>query len=164
MEQSEAPDHLFRVTPLTYVLVVALALILGLYYWPGREAARTTAQEQSAIEAMVKETNDLAAKLQGYEDQTRALLDPLVLLAELERRYEAAGIRPLSAKQFTAELAAANKKLLAGSSGSKYIDTCAQKSEIEKHLLYDGLHGPVQALPGWTADWQTRCTSILPPA
>lgn len=62
-----------------------------------------------------------------------------MLLAELERRYEAAGIRPLSAKQFTAELAAANKKLLAGSSGSKYIDTCAQKSEIENHLLYDEL-------------------------
>lgn len=159
----QTQDHLLRVTPLTYVLVVALALVVAVYYWPGRDAARKAAHDQAAIETMVKETNDHAAYLQKIEDDTRALLDPLQQLLELDRRLEAEGLPPQSAREFVAYLAAVNEKLIA-SGATKYIDTCQQKGEVEKHLLYQGLHGPVDALPGWTPDWQTRCITILPPA
>jgi hypothetical protein len=153
-------DHLLRVTPLTYVLVGALAVVLALYYWSARDAARTVAHEQAAIEETVKKNNDFAASIKKIKDDTRALLDPLVQLRELDRRLELAGLPPQSAKDFSTDLADANEKLIA-SDAAEYIDTCEQKAEVEKHLLYQGLHGPVQALPGWTPDWQTRCMSIL---
>jgi hypothetical protein len=161
VERPEERDHLLRITPLTYVLVVALALVLALYFWPARDAARTAAHEQAAIEETVKKNNDFAASIQKIKDDTKALLDPLVQLRELDRRLEATGLPPQSAKDFAADLAEANQKLIA-SGATEYIDTCEQKAEVEKHLLYQGLHGPVQALPGWTPDWQTRCLSILP--
>lgn len=160
MAQPETQDHLLRVTPLTYVLVVALAVVVAVYYWPSRSAARNAAQEQAAIEKIVKETNDQYASLQKIEDETRALLDPLQKLLELDKRLIAAGLPQQSAKEFKASLTDANKKLVA-SGLEKYIDTCRQKGEVEKHLLYEGLHSPVRALPGWTSDWQTRCITIL---
>ena len=147
-------------TPLTYVLVVALALVLALYYWPARDAARTAAREQGEIEEIVRKTNDFAASIQKIKDDTRAVLDPLAQLRELDRRLEAAGLPPQSAKDFVADLTDANQRLIA-SGAAEYIDTCEQVAEVEKHLLYQGLRGPVQTLPGWSPDWQTRCTSIL---
>jgi len=150
-------------TPLTYVLVVALSVVLAFYFWPAREAARNAARDQAAIEAQVKETNDFAASLQKVKADTKALLDPLQELLEVDRRLIAEGLPPQPAEDFIARLAEANKRLIA-SGATKYIDTCQQKGEVEKHLLYQGLHGPVHALPGWSPDWQTRCITILPPA
>jgi len=160
VDQPKTADHLFRVSPLTYLLVVVLALVLALYYWPGREAARTAEREQAAIEEIVRGNNDHAESIQKIKDDTRALLDPLVQFLELDRRLEAAGLPPQSAEDFIADLTEANEKLVA-SGAAEYIDTCRQMTEVEKHLLYQGLHRPVHALPGWTSDWQTRCISIL---
>ncbi|HEX9943907.1 MAG TPA: hypothetical protein VGG03_17985, partial [Thermoanaerobaculia bacterium] len=92
----------------------------------------------------------------------RMLMDPLTMLLELDKRLEAEGLPPQSGKDFAVRLAEENRKLLA-SGAAAYIDTCAQKGEVEKHLLYQGLHGPIQALPGWSKDWETRCITILPP-
>lgn len=60
----------------------------------------------------------------------------------MDRRLESEGLPPQSAKNFVARLGDANKRLIA-SGATESIDTCKQKGEVEKHLLYQGLHGPV---------------------
>ena len=107
--------------------MVALALVLAFYYWPGREAARNAANEQAAIETIVKENNDFAASIQALKDEVRVSLDPLTRLLEYDRRLKQEGLPPLSAKEFAAELSAANEKLVASGS-EEYIDTCRAES------------------------------------
>jgi hypothetical protein len=144
------------------VLALVAVAILAWNFALDRNTKASDAAQQAEIEQMVKQTNDFHDQLQKTEDQTRALLDPLVMLLELDRRLETNGLPPQSAKEFSDRLAEENRKLLASGS-TKYIDTCKQVAEVEKHLLYQGLHGPVQALPGWSENWKTTCTSILPP-
>lgn len=43
------------------------------------------------------------------------------------------------------DLSAANEKLIA-SGQEEYIDTCEQKTQVEMHLLYQGLRDSVRAL------------------
>ncbi|HKI04188.1 MAG TPA: hypothetical protein VKK31_19575 [Thermoanaerobaculia bacterium] len=130
----------WRLTPLTLVLALIVVALLGLNFALGKKTERENAPQQAEIEKMVKQTNDFQAKIQKMRDDTRALLDPLVMLLELDRRLEAEGLPPLSAKDFTGRLAEANRHLVESGS-TQYIDTCAQKGEVEKHLLYQGLHG-----------------------
>lgn len=150
-----------RLRPATVALVlVGWATLVGSHFL-ARDVAAKNAAEQAEIEKVVREVNDTAAKIQKIHDETRMLLDPLTELLELDKRLQAAGIQPLGGREFMARLTKANRRLMA-SGLEQYIDTCAQKGEVEKHLLYEGLYGPIKALPGWSKDWQTACITILP--
>ena len=151
-----------RVRPLTIGLALVVLGLLGANYALVRDTGVKNAVQQAEIERMVRGVNDFTARIQGRKDRQRALFDPLVILLELDRKLLARGLQVQSGKDFADRLAEENRKLLA-SGLAEYIDTCAQKGEVEKHLLYEGLHGPVQALPGWSDNWQTACISILPP-
>jgi hypothetical protein len=162
MGDEQGQSRAWRVTPLTVALGLMALALLGWNFTLVRKTADENASQQAEIEKMVKQTNDFHGGIQKVKDDTRALLDPLVMLLELDRRLEAQGLPPLSGKDFYSRLAEANRRLVASGS-TEYIDTCKQKGEVEKHLLYQGLHGPIQALPGWSKDWQTACITILPP-
>lgn len=161
MEDRQNRNGRVRITPLMTVLALVALALLGANRLLVKNAAAKDAVQQEEIEKTVREVNDLAGGIQGIRDEARAALDPLAKLLEMDRRLEAEGLPPLGGKEFTARLTEENRKLVASGS-TKYIDTCAQKGEVEKHLLYEGLHGPIQALPGWSKDWQTACITILP--
>lgn len=138
----------WRMTPLALVLaVVAVALLL----WNlavVRKTERNNAPQQAEIENMVRKTNDFHASVQKIKDDTRAVMDPMAPLLEMDKRLEAAGLPPLSAKEFTARLAESNRRLIASGS-TEYIDVCAQQREVKKHMLYEGIKGSPEQLPGW---------------
>lgn len=162
MQDEQARSRAWRVTPLAVMLALVAVALLGWNFALVRKTEGENALQQAEIDKIVKKTNDFYAQIQKIKDDTRAALDPLVMLLELDRRLEEEGLPPLSAQEFTARLSEANRRLMASGS-TEYIDTCAQKGEVEKHLLYQGLHGPIQALPGWSNDWETACITILPP-
>lgn len=94
MDASPPQDHLFRVTPLTYYLVVVLAITVATHLWgPGRLAIQNVAADQAAIEKMVKDTNDFAARIQCIRDVGWALTSKEAFNAKLQVNYLAAGIR-----------------------------------------------------------------------
>lgn len=161
-KRDRSGEVVVRVRPLTIGLALAALGLLGANHALVRDTAAKNAVQQAEIEEMVKGVNDFAAEIQGIKDRQRELFDPLVMLLELDRRLQSRGLPPQSGKDFADNLAEENRRLLA-SGMAEFIDTCAQKGEVEAHLLYQGLHGPIQALPGWSDDWRTACISILPP-
>lgn len=137
-----------RLTPLALVLTVVAVALLVWNFAITRKTGRENASQQAEIESLVKETNDFHASIQKIRDDTRALMDPMAPLLEMDKRLEAAGLPPLSAKDFSSRLAEANRQLIASGS-TEYIDVCAQQREVKKHMLYQGIKGPQKPLPGW---------------
>jgi hypothetical protein len=151
---------IWRLTPLAVFLALMGVVLVGSSFVLARRAKNASALAQKEIDQTVKGASDFHARIARIESETRELLDPLIFLLEIDRKLIANGLPPLSAKDFASMLAEENRKLIR-SGASRYIDTCKQLAETEKHLLYQGLRGPVEEAPGWTNAWKTECPSML---
>ena len=123
--------------------VAALASLLMV-----RSSRQSVARDQRAIDEIVRKSRELTASLEKTRAETRALIDPLTELLEMDRKLIAAGLRPLSGQEFSDRLATANQFLVAKGL-EEYIDPCRQRAEVVKHWLYEGHRAPALELPGW---------------
>src|SRR5215470_8611758 len=106
--------------------IILLLILLGGVIGAAKTIEKGSRRDEAEVAKIVMRSNEFRKKITNIEEETRALLDPLVFVLEIDHRYREVGLGHMPFREFRKQLAEANQRLI-GTSSEEYIDEAAQR-------------------------------------